>query len=333
MPQYGVPQPYDPFLNRLPNTTPSSSGDVALWRGTTPTPSPPAPSRTATPSPAEIRQEQGIQVYQGPPPWEQEARPQVYQGRPPWEQEAAPPPVAPSTPTARPSGTIAALRGAEMRGEERGAEMARQQQAAPANDSGAIPGMRPPAGPLLPTGQPSAQGTPAAEAADRAASGGGAGGGTTGPVNYGPEAFEPGAVANWSDQDVAQITEATVGRAMSRDEFFRWVDEFTREHGQTPWQTGPFDAANNLIDHLIALGDSQRQAGRGQTVDWGGLYYNRYAAPTFTPGAPPNPRGDEPWQRLAPGQMANPLHPWWLMQGAMGNPGWYAGIRRPWFGG
>jgi hypothetical protein len=140
-------------------------------------------------------------------------------------------------------------------------------------------------------------------------------------------------VANWSDQDVAQITEATVGRAMSRDEFFRWVDEFTREHGQTPWQTGPFDAANNLIDHLIALGDSQRQAGRGQTVDWGGLYYNRYAAPTFTPGAPPNPRGDEPWQRLAPGQMANPLHPWWLMQGAMGNPGWYAGIRRPWFGG
>ena len=121
--------------------------------------------------------------------------------------------------------------------------------------------------------------------------------------------------------------------AWYRTPYVDTVDEFTREHGQTPWQTGPFDAANNLIDHLIALGDSQRQAGRGQTVDWGGLYYNRYAAPTFTPGAPPNPRGDEPWQRLAPGQMANPLHPWWLMQGAMGNPGWYAGIRRPWFGG
>lgn len=309
MPPYGTPQPYEPFLNRLPTTTPSSSGDVALWRGTTPTPSQPTPRRTATPSPPEIRQE-GISIASLPS--RQQAAPQRELATPGIPIASLPSRQAPSAPTAA---------------------------SRTANDSGAIPGMRPPAGPLLPSGQTrpparneaAVQAAQAARAADRAIRGDEAT--SAGAPSYGPEAFEPGAVMNWTDRDIAQITEATVGRPMSRDEFFGWVDAFTREHGQSPWQTGPFDAANNLIDHLIALGDSQRQAGRGQTVDWAGLYYNRYAAPTFAPGAPPNPRGDEPWQRLVPGQMANPLHPWWLMQGAMGNPNWYMGIRRPWFGG
>lgn len=103
---------------------------------------------------------------------------------------------------------------------------------------------------------------------------------------------------NWTDQDVAQITAATVGRAMSRDEFFGWVDAFTREHGRTPWQVGPFDAANNLIDHLIALGDSQRIAAGGAPVDWSALYYDRHD--------------------IAPGQAPDPMAPWQMKQARMG---------------
>jgi hypothetical protein len=146
--------------------------------------------------------------------------------------------------------------------------------------------------------------------------------------------FEPGSVLNWSDNDVAQITEATVGRRMGRDEFFNWIDAFTREHGQTPWQTGPFDSTNNLIDHLLALGDSERQAGQGQDVNWEGLYYNRYAAPTYTPGYRENTEVDD-WQRLMPGQMPTPNQPWWLMQAGLGAPyqQWYSGIRRPYYPG
>jgi len=166
-------------------------------------------------------------------------------------------------------------------------------------------------------------------AADQAASGGGGGGGA-----ITPQMFEPGSVLNWSDNDVAQITEATVGRRMGRDEFFNWIDAFTREHGQRPWETGPFDATNNLIDHLIALGDSEQQAGRGQQVNWENLYYNRYAAPTYVQGYGQNTDTDQR-QRLMPGQMPNPTHPWWLMQAGLGAPydEWYMNIRRPYYGG
>lgn len=144
------------------------------------------------------------------------------------------------------------------------------------------------------------------------------------------------AVMSWSDQDISDITNATVGRTMSKQEFFDWVDAFTREHGQTPWQTGPFDAANNLIDHLIAKGDSERyvgQTGRSpQKNAWAGMYYGRYAAPTYTPAYRENSRFDE-WQALMPGQMAAPYHPYlnYLRGAGVPSSTWYPYMRRPYY--
>lgn len=313
MPPYGTPQPYNPY--RLPTTPPfSSSGDVSLWRSLSPSPAPQAPRRTATPAPSEIRAQTGGGIPIASLP------------------SSGGIPIS-SLPTATPSGGIPI------------SSLPSTASAPPSNDSGARRPAPPSSGDSglwkprstpnvtetihaqSTTPQVSAPKTPA-QAADQTTGGGGGEAGTP----FSPQMFEPGSVLNWSDREVADITEATVGRALSKQEFMNWIDAFTREHGQTPWQTGPFDAANNLLDHLIAMGDSERQAGQGKTVNWEGLYYNRYAAPTYTPGYKANTDKDQ-WQRLVPGQMPTPYQPWWLMQGAMGNPDWYMNIRRPYYGG
>ena len=114
----------------------------------------------------------------------------------------------------------------------------------------------------------------------------------------------------------------TVGREMSLNELEQWVGAFAQEHnGEMPWQSGPFDADNNFIDHLMALGESQRQVAMGPESDytklkregnpmadaaitpdfWSDAYYTRYRGPTYiqTPYGPID-TGD---QYLKPGQM------------------------------
>jgi hypothetical protein len=109
---------------------------------------------------------------------------------------------------------------------------------------------------------------------------------------------------------------------MSIDEVERWVVAFAQEHnGAMPWDDGPFDAHNNLLDHLMAKGESEREVAMGGASDytkqgregnpmadaaitpdfWGDAYYSRYRGPTYTygPGGPIS-MGD---QYLMPGQM------------------------------
>ncbi len=124
---------------------------------------------------------------------------------------------------------------------------------------------------------------------------------------------------SWTEDETREITQSTVGRAMSKAELEAWLNAFYQEHGAYPWQTGPFDAHNNLVDHLIALGESEREVAIGSdytkagregnvyaqpaiTPDfWGDAYYSRYSGPTYGmgPGGPINTGS----QRLMPGQL------------------------------
>lgn len=130
-----------------------------------------------------------------------------------------------------------------------------------------------------------------------------------------------GPTTGWTDAESRAISLATVGRELGIDEIESWVSAFKREHGSYPWQTGPFDAHNNFLDHLMALGESEREVAMGMaspftkagregniyaqpaiTPDfWSNAYYSRYAGPTYieSPYGPIN-MGRQP---LLPGQM------------------------------
>lgn len=131
----------------------------------------------------------------------------------------------------------------------------------------------------------------------------------------------------WSDEDTREVTRDIVGREMSSQELNAWVDAFYREHGAYPWQIGPFDATNNFLDHLLALGDSERELAMGGasyytkagregniyaqpaiTPDfWGQSYYNRYAGPTYVMGpGGPIATGTRP---IMPGELPPPTAP------------------------
>jgi hypothetical protein len=49
---------------------------------------------------------------------------------------------------------------------------------------------------------------------------------------------------------------------MGIEELERWVSAFAQEHGSLPWATGPFTPESNFIDHLIALGESEREVAK-----------------------------------------------------------------------
>jgi len=165
-------------------------------------------------------------------------------------------------------------------------------------------------------------------------------------------AEQPSGYTPWSADEIAEITQATVGQAMSAPEFDAWVDAFKTEHGgRTPWQDGPFDAANNLIDHLLALGESRRTAAsgsygsatdatgnpmqdRGVTPQfWNDAYLDRYRAPTYAPGMSDMPWSTDQYQYTPPGYVPNTAAPTGLMLDAMGAPmsDWYPLIRRPYY--
>lgn len=130
-----------------------------------------------------------------------------------------------------------------------------------------------------------------------------------------------GPATGYTDAEAREITRTLVGREMGLNDLESWVAAFTREHGATPWQTGPFDQTNNFVDHLLALGESEREVAMGGgsqftkagregnpmaqpaiTPDfWANAYYNRYTGPTYTVG----PSGPI-WmgsQSLLPGEM------------------------------
>jgi len=130
-----------------------------------------------------------------------------------------------------------------------------------------------------------------------------------------------GPTTGYTDAEAREITRTLVGREMGLNELEGWVAAFRREHGATPWQTGPFDETNNFVDHLLALGESERQVAMGGgsyftkagregnpmaqpaiTPDfWANAYYNRYTGPTYITG----PSGPI-WmgsQSLLPGEM------------------------------
>ncbi len=150
---------------------------------------------------------------------------------------------------------------------------------------------------------------------------------------------QPGAVADtgeknlagWTEEQTRAITQATVGRAMSNAEFNSWSVAFSREHGgQMPWSagSGPFDGNNNLLDHLIALGESQVTAEeQGHNLSegqWLNAFDARYPGPfIMQSGLPGNyQRYREPGQAQAsvydpyyspyaagmPGQAAGPIY-------------------------
>jgi len=167
---------------------------------------------------------------------------------------------------------------------------------------------------------------------------------------HAPTEAQPSAFSTWSADELAQITQATVGQTMSPGEFDAWVSAFMVEHGnQPPWMVGPFDQANNLIDHLLALGESRRTAAmgtygsttdqtgnvmqdRGVTPDfWANAYSNRYSAPTYPQGMTGQPWDFDQYQNLNPGVVPNQAHPTALMLQNMGAPysQTYPMMRRP----
>jgi len=129
----------------------------------------------------------------------------------------------------------------------------------------------------------------------------------TTPTAAAPTTAQTGAVGpttGYTDAQAREVTRLTVGREMGIDELERWVSAFVQEHGAPPWATGPFTPESNFIDHLIALGESEREvakggasyytkAGRennvyaqpGITPDfWEPSYYQRYTGPTYAWG-------------------------------------------------
>ena len=112
---------------------------------------------------------------------------------------------------------------------------------------------------------------------------------------------------------------------------------------------GPLDQANNLIDHLLALGESRRTAAMGtygSTTDqtgnvmqdrgvtpefWNNAWYNRYSAPTYPQGMTGQPWDFDQYQNLNPGVVPNQAHPTALMLQNMGAPysQTYPMMRRP----
>jgi hypothetical protein len=151
---------------------------------------------------------------------------------------------------------------------------------------------------------------------------------------------------------MADITLNTVGHSMGAAEFDNWVDAFKGEHGgQSPWQVGPFDQENNLIDNLLALGESQRVVATGDygsaqkdtgnvmqdkavTPDfWANAYYNRYSAPTYPVGMGGQPWSFDQYQYLPPGFVPTTTSPRALYLQNSGAPTseWYPLIRRPYY--
>jgi hypothetical protein len=157
---------------------------------------------------------------------------------------------------------------------------------------------------------------------------------------------------DWTADELADVTRNTVGRAMAPAEFDAWVSRFMAEHGgRAPWQEGPFDADNNLLDHLLALGESERAAASGgygsaayatgnryqdQAVTpdfWTNAYYSRYRAPTYPAGMEGQPWAFDEYQYLPPGFVPAPQSPTAL---AARNAGadyeeWYPLLRRPYY--
>jgi len=138
----------------------------------------------------------------------------------------------------------------------------------------------------------------------------------------------PGDYTGWTDEQWRTVTAATVGRPMGKAEGEAWIARFYQEHGAFPWQTGPFDAVNNMIDHLIALGESlveaeggyysnqryygNRYADQGVVPEfWEQAYYRRYPGPMYTPSGAY--AGYQSY--LVPGQMPPPYAPWAYLAG------------------
>jgi len=174
-------------------------------------------------------------------------------------------------------------------------------------------------------------------------------------------------VPDWTAAEMADITLNTVGHAMSAAEFDAWVDAFAADPahgGQVPWQWGPFGGAdngsrnglgstgeNNLLDNLLALGESQRAVatnGYGSAVDatgnsmqdravtpdfWGNAWYNRYQAPTYPVGMGGQPWSFDQYQYLPPGFVPTTTSPRALYLQNSGAPTseWYPLIRRPYY--
>lgn len=82
-----------------------------------------------------------------------------------------------------------------------------------------------------------------------------------------PELEEPrGRFTGWTDAEWRAVTLAAMGREMGLQEGEAWVAAFYHEHGAYPWQVGPSDAANNMLDHLRAKGESERTAAGGNAT-------------------------------------------------------------------
>jgi hypothetical protein len=129
---------------------------------------------------------------------------------------------------------------------------------------------------------------------------------------------------------------------MSKAEGEAWIARFYQEHQAFPWQVGPFDPMNNLIDHLIALGQSEYAAQSGQWTKvqtegnvyadrtpvpefWNVAYYTRYQGPTTMPSGSPGP-----WQySLGQGQLPPPAAPLFYALG-LGETGQPYAVPRPW---
>ncbi|MGQ9555648.1 MAG: exonuclease domain-containing protein [Anaerolineae bacterium] len=75
-----------------------------------------------------------------------------------------------------------------------------------------------------------------------------------------------GLFTGWTDAEWRAITLAAMGREMGLEEGEAWVAAFYREHGAYPWQVGPYDAANNMLDHLRVKGESERAAAGGHVT-------------------------------------------------------------------
>lgn len=143
----------------------------------------------------------------------------------------------------------------------------------------------------------------------------------------------------WTDDEWQRLTAVTTGNPMGRGDMTAWIVRFYQEHGDYPWNVGPFDQRNNLIDHLTALGQSgevaqgggpgsaawstgNRYQKPGVTPEfWSDNYYRNYGGPTYLPSG-----AQGPYQHtLAPGQMPNqnqPLMNMLLRTGAIGEDVW-----------
>jgi len=143
----------------------------------------------------------------------------------------------------------------------------------------------------------------------------------------------------WTDEDWRTITRELVGREMGAAEGTAWLRRFAAEHnGQMPWQVGPGDSVNNLIDHLLALGESLSVAEAGGPgsvqFEYGNRYADagvvpsfwerahaaRYAAPMLTPSGAlmRRPGGDVYWRGLIPGEMRPTWAPYFVAAQRMG---------------